>query len=1021
MNQFLIGKLAIALAVSQIFTDPGHIKLKFDPSQDQASVVRVMNAGCQHFIDYMLKTDPDFKSFDVESFLKDASQKNPNYSQLLDGYLLFCKNKPNDSAKETVTAVIEFYNKSTDALSQLPKAEIFKTLKLPQSSVAVDAKNRSIGDVGNSHRNWVPLKEIPELLQNALIAAEDKNFYSHHGVDEAGVLHAALSAQSEMDTSSGGKQDDSKKKKRHPVGGSTLTQQLVKNLITGDELSDGRKIREMLLASELEQNKILTKQQILELYLNFVYLGRSSWGVKAAARAYFNKSLKDLKPVEIAFLAGLPQNPNRANDPEDMGKRITYVLDQMKKLKGASGTPALTDDQYNQAKTDLSALSFIPFQNRRSFFADKLAAAAKSQFGVDPTQSELVIHSTLNSDLQSDAEFALQEGLADYEINWRRAQFSGPEKNELQNMQKMLAADPSLASDKSNPLWRRALNQAILPLYDVHWERAMVLALGKGSATVGLRDGRTLPLRPWYGSTLPMKNLKQYDIVYVLLHEASKNTAAYAELRFRPQVQGGIIVIENKTGRVLTMAGGFSRALSEVNHATDTYRSTGSTIKPMTYLEALNPLNAGLQPNTQMLNQPVSIPPLYRGGGVWTPFNYEGAHGANPYTTLRGGLENSYNEVTVRLLQQIVPGNAPASLDKILAAIQACGIHPEPPRFYSVILGAIDVSMMNIASCYATIANNGAKPTLHLIDSIDQDGVNTAYATPPLQQLSDDVGDDASFFQLRTILQGVPVRGTARRIGEKLSDLISSGSIGDYLAAKTGTSQNFRDSWMIGFTNDITIAVWVGYDGGKNTRQKFRTLGSDAQGSKVAGPIFQSVFRSAAKYYPLQPFSGPTPQIAQKLVPMATVLADGTPIQLGAGDAVQNGELVEYMRRDSAGNPTDTWQKVAQYRSGYGSSQVGDDDDEVLPPEQGYPSRGGYAQNPEDYYRQQQDQYYQQNRSRYPQPPSQRGFFENLFGGGWARPQDSDDYEQPRYYRQQRTQPPTSSSVPYDPYRYNQW
>jgi len=977
VSQALAAKLAVALTVSQIFTPPKQVQMKFDSQKDYVAIVKVMNAGCKHFYDYAMDHDTDGEikktyNMDNDDDPKKPSPKrlltqmarDPDFVQILDAYNLFCKNISGSADHELVDALVAFYN---EALTDLPSAESLKDLKLPVTSIATDSDGKPIGEVfKDNRRDLVSIKDVPALLQKAFIAAEDKNFRTHPGVDEAGVLRAIQS---------GGK-----------VGGSTITQQLIKNVALNNKVEERRKIREMVLAFQVEQQHILDKDRILELYLNKIYFGNSVYGVKTAAHLYFDKELKDLNTVQIARLVALAKCPNTCapNYQPPPGKknpgpgRVEYVLKRMFDEK------LITEEQMKLAIADIPNVEPIQAQPQPSYFVGPLADNVKAQFGVDPNEEGVGIKTTMNSKFQADTEADLQEGLAQYEINFGRARLPKTEGNLKDAITAIQASNPG-----NQNAWLTALQQFKAPLYDVHWQLGVVL--DSNLSKVGLADGKTMNLyrfKNWNPKNGPI-NMQQYDVVYVTLKKTK--SATVAELRFRPLVQGAALVIDNE-GRVLAMAGGFSRALSGLNHVYTT-RHPGSTIKPLVYLAALA---AGVQPTSYERNEPY---PIFTEGKWYSPSNYDGAYSNDPDTTLRGALVNSYNEVAMSLMGQIVRGNNEASLDRVLQFIKAAKIKDDlsQDRHFPTVIGAFDVSMMSMARWFSTIANLGRRPTIHLADSITQNGQIINFPKPNPNDLSQmfpaDYADDAAFFQLRNMMQDVPVHGTARALNAQLADILPRGhNLGEYLGAKTGTSTDWRDSWMIGFTNNLTIAVWVGYDGGKDHEDEPQTLGKGADGAKVAGPIFREILRHSTKYVRLQPLSGPTRSIASKLEAVQSY--DGVIDYRRIGSEPEQDQYVSRYNQNPQMN-----QPYGEYEQRYQS--------------QPYDSQWSYEQQ------------YGQVRPQQRQPQRQQDFnpFQQFFNG-WSRQPDYDDDDVPRPPQglQQRGRPGQPMNLdPYNRYYQNRY
>jgi membrane carboxypeptidase/penicillin-binding protein len=905
MDTILVKLFATALALSEVTTQPQAVKTHFDPVQDQAEVVQILRNGCGHMeqafniesinLDDLITTalnDPTAAGANIPAF------HGLNFTDLNTAYHQFCKNEPITSPVVDLSQVIDFFN---TAATDLPDPTTLKGRKLPSLSQVLDGSGKDFADVfepGN-RRIWVPLAGVPDQVQKAFIAAEDRRFYQHHGVDERGIIRAFIGDLAEPG---------------RPQGGSTITQQVVKNLLVGEDVTYERKIREMIVASRLEST--LNKNDILELYLNSAYLGRASWGIEMAARSYFGKSAKDLSLGEGAMLAGLLKGPNYYNPdrhPNRAKDRLAYVLERMQE------DGVITAAQKNQALASPPKLIAFTLPHRDSgfHFVDFLGREAKADGVASLTADSYTVHSTINAQLQHDTEAALQEGLAHYEISTGRAQFRGPEANIADAVQKLEVDNKSAL-----PAWQQALQAVHLPLYDVHWTTAVVLQKGgkyggDGPIRVGLPDGRIVPLSTWSGTI--RRELSLYDVVYVNVVEPrygaprrdsrSKGNAAQptaqAELRVRPTVQGAALVLENKTGRILAMAGSFSYPLSQLNRTAQTQRQPGSAMKPVTYLTALQ---RGLQPNTLIPNEPITFPPI--GSGVdgrdvisrefgdnareedyWSPHNDDYSEGG--VYTLRRGLENSVNVITAHLLDGGIDASPEKSLDDICATAVAAKIYPQCVRYYPFILGAQPVKMIDLAAFYAAIANEGALPQPHGIDSIEQDG-RTIYQYPntPLPRIGD--ADPAAFYQLKSILQGVVARGTARRIA----------SLSPYVAGKTGTTENFVDGWFVGFTNDVTVAVWVGYD---NADGKRRPLGSNEDGAHVAVPIFQPIIEAvwADNVAPKTPLSGPSPQARRDLVDI--------PIDYMSGNRMNGGNFIEHFRRSADGQVADTqYQLVSQ-------------------------------------------------------------------------------------------------------------
>jgi penicillin-binding protein 1A len=893
MNLILVKIFATALAFSQVATRPEAVKTHFDPVKDQAEVTQLLGAGCAHMrktfdienlnLDDLITTamdDPKALTGDTPAF------RGINFGDLLTAYRQFCKNETVANSPVDLGAVIEFYNK---AAADLPDHAKLKGMRFPGVSVIIDGSGDRFAEVfePNHRRVWVPLNDIPELVQKAFVAAEDKRFFEHKGIDERGLIRAFLGNMAQ---------------KGRPQGGSTITQQMAKTLLVGDDVTYERKIREMIVASRIERT--LSKHEILELYLNSIYLGRSSWGVEMAARSWFAKSVKNLSLAEGALLAGLTKGPNYYSPdryPERSKERLAYVLSRM------------TEDGIVTADAVKTALDPRPTvvaaeRVRRDtgfHFVDQLGREAKTLAKLDAlTSGSYSVHATIQRDLQRAAEAALQEGLARYELNTGRMHFEGPEAN-LADAIKRLEAQPQKGGP-AIPAWRQALEAARLPLYDVHWARALVLEKSRDKKSgevirVGLIDGRVVPLTAWTPKI--RKALNVHDVIYVRVAEGKGKSAAHAELRVRPTVQGATLVLENKTGRILAMAGGFSYPLSQLNRAIQAQRQPGSAIKPLTYLAALT---RGLQPNTLIWDRPITLPPI--GGALsarpqdyWTPKNYDS--GTSGLLTIRRALEQSKNLVTARLLDGAIAPSPETSLDRVCELAVEARIYADCVRYYPFVLGAQPVRMVDLAAFYAAIANEGMRPSPHAIETIEQNG-RTIYRHDSNSVAWLGSADRVAFYQLKTMLQGVLQRGTA----------VSLRALSPYVAGKTGTSDEENDAWFAGFTNDVTVVVWVGYD---NADGKRRTLGRGQTGAKVAIPIFQPIIEAAWTYHaPKVALSPASPEAQRQIVDL--------PIDLNTGDRLAAGgrqAFVEHFRLDRSGRFEETQYRLVPREETYAANQ----------------------------------------------------------------------------------------------------
>jgi len=861
MNAILVKIFATALALSQVTTQPGAVKTQFDPVRDQEEVVQILRAGCAHIrkafdiedvnVDELIATamdDPQALSGGIKAL------HGLRFEDLFTAYRQFCKNETVEHSPIDIGEVIAFYDK---AASDLPDETKLKNMRLRGMSVVLDRTNSRFADLAapDQRRIPVPLGDVPELVRKAFVSAEDKRFFQHKGVDERGMVRAFLGNLAEPG---------------RPQGGSTITQQVAKNLLVGDDVTYERKIREILVASRLE--RVLGKPEILTLYLNSIYLGRGSWGIEMAARSYFGKPAAQLSLAEGALLAGLTKGPNYFSPdrhPDRARERVAYVLNRMQE------DGVIDAEQVRQAMA--KAPQLVAYERVRRdtgfYFLDDLGREAKAAAGIDILAgASYTIHSTIDAGLQRATEAALQEGLAAYERQTGRVRFNGPEANLADAVQRIEVERNSATADRREapqppqmPAWQQALQSAHLPLYDVHWPAAVVVAMpgGKNAGIrVGLADGRILPLTS--PNAAVRRALKLHDVIFVQVIEGKGKSAERAELRASPAGQ--------------------------LNRTTQMRRQPGSALKPITYLAALG---AGLQPNTLVLDEPITFAPIgnaafARERDYWSPRNYD--RGSSGVVTLRRALENSKNRVTARLLDGGIKSSPEESLERVCEIAMEAQLYGECVRYYPFVLGAQPVRMVDLAAFYAAIANEGARPSPHAIDSIEQNGL--VVYRHEMKPTGIGSADPAAFYQLKTMLQGVVERGTARPIRQ----------LAPYVGGKTGTSENENDAWFVGFSNEVTIAVWVGYD---NAGDKRRTLGSGETGAKVAVPIFASIMQAAwSDYAPRTLLSPPSPQARTQLVDLPVDLTTGDRLAYGGPRA-----FVEHFHLDGQGQVEDT-----QYR-----------------------------------------------------------------------------------------------------------
>ena len=695
---------------------------------------------------------------------------------------------------------------------------------------------RLLAEYAIQKRVFVPLTAMPKRVLNAFLAAEDKNFYEHIGIDPLGVLRAII-----INVKNIGNQ-------RRMVGASTITQQVAKNFLLTNEVSWRRKVKEAILAIRIE--KALPKKRILELYLNEIYLGFGAYGVAAAALNYFDKSLDQLSIEETAFLAALPKAPNNYH-PHKKHKaaliRRNWVIERMA-LAGF-----IAREQAELAKTkqlivySRSKTQFV----QAPFFAEDVRRKLADQYGEEGLyKGGLSVRTTLDPKLQEIANKTLRGGLIAYD---RRHGWRGP-----------LAALPADARLNLPGDWKREIASIARPKGLNGWKMAAVLAMQADYAQIGLEDGTEgrIPLRELYWARAWMKDqkrgakvkrpsdvLKVGDLVAVELITTDDKGELYPEgfygLRQIPDINGGLVAIDPHTGRVLAMAGGYSYELSQFNRVMQARRQPGSAFKPFVYLAALD---SGFTPSTLILDAPFVID-QGRGLPKWRPANY--AKKFFGPSTMRLGIEKSRNLMTVRLAQTI-------GMDKVAEYARRFGIVDNMPEILSMALGAGETTLMRITAGYAMLVNGGKQITPTLIDRIQDRHGRTVFRhderkcvrcrarfwedqrTPEVPDIRKQLTNPSSAFQIVGMLEGVVERGTGRRIK----------AVGKPLGGKTGTTNLERDTWFVGFSPDLAVGVFAAFD-------TPLPLGKRETGSSVSAPIFRDFMAAALAEKPSIPFRIP--------------------------------------------------------------------------------------------------------------------------------------------------------------------
>jgi penicillin-binding protein 1A len=723
-----------------------------------------------------------------------------------------------------IAGLLWHYSKDLPDYSQLQDYE-------PAVMTRVHASDGSLlAEYAHERRLYIPIQAVPKLVINAFVAAEDKNFYEHNGIDFQGIMRAGLLFVQNYGSG------------RRPQGASTITQQVAKNFLLTNELRFSRKIREALLAMKIERT--FSKQKILELYLNEIYLGVGAYGVAAASLLYFDKSVHELTIPEAAYLAALPKGPNNYNPfrhREEAIARRNYVIERM------AEDHYITAQEAEQAKKDPLKVTARP-TGARIFAAEYFAEEVRRYIADNYTETKLYegglsVRTTLDPKLQLVARKALIDGLVRFDENLG---YHG-------------------AVTKLDPAGEWGVKLAeVRALSDVApWRLAVVLDAGDQAAHIGLQPGRdpagqvlkdretgTVPLEAvkWAKSaaaktvTKVSQVLVPGDVVYV---EPLAGKDGQWRLRQVPEISGAIMAMEPYTGRVLAMVGGFSYDQSQFNRATQALRQPGSSFKPIVYSAALD---NGYTPSSIVLDAPLEID---TGSGIWRPENYE----QNFYgpSTLRFGIEHSRNVMTVRLAQDI-------GMPLIGEYAKRLGVYDNLPAYLSYALGAGETTLMRMVGAYAMIDNGGRRIQPTLIDRIQDRYGHTIYKhdqrecrgcdapkwtgqnEPSLVDRRERVLDPMTAFQITSIMEGVPVRGTAAASGIR--------DLGKHIAGKTGTTNDEKDVWFIGFSPELVVGVFMGYD-------KPRHIADRATGGALAAPIFRDFMKVALADKPSVPFPPP--------------------------------------------------------------------------------------------------------------------------------------------------------------------
>ena len=726
----------------------------------------------------------------------------------------------------------------------LPSHESLAQYTPPTISRVYSGEGRIIDEFAEERRLFTPIEDIPDLVKEAFISAEDKNFYSHNGYDVTSIAAAA--------------RDAIVSRGQNMRGASTITQQVMKNFLLGGERTGERKVKEIILASRIEET--LNKEKILELYLNEIFLGQNSYGVAAAAQTYFNKPLADLAPHEAAMLAAMPQAPSKYH-PVTAKARVTerrnYVLREM-------WQNGYLDEATYLREKEMPLLSvqngdFPAFRQAlqpRDYFTDEIGRQLSTTFGKEELfTGGLTIRATADPDLQKEAARALRAGLEKYDRSqgvWR-------------GTRKVIAAE-KLGSEAD---WRAALSEAEVPRDIEGWYPAVVLSIDGDAARIGIEgieddsDGHFIPAKDvtWArkrqadGRLGPKANeasdlVSVGDIVLVRAVTSDEDGSFQRwSLRQVPEVAGGFMAMDVNTGRVLAIQGGFSFQESEFNRATQAQRQPGSSFKPFVYAAALD---SGFSPATIVVDAPIEV---NTPEGLWKPKNASNKfYGPAP---LRTGIEQSRNLMTVRIAQEI-------GMDTVAVYAERFGVYQPMKPFLANSLGAQETTLFKMVAAYAMFANGGERVEPTLVDRVQDRFGKTIYrhdqrkcadcqlaslsmgVAPRIVSDRDRVMDAITAYQLTSMMQGVIQRGTGRGITLPVP-----------VAGKSGTTNDAKDVWFIGYTSNVVAGCYIGYD-------QPRSLGSESGGG-LCGPVFQEFMTKAVAKYGGTEFAVPPGGYFQKI------------------------------------------------------------------------------------------------------------------------------------------------------------
>ncbi len=732
---------------------------------------------------------------------------------------------------------------------ELPSVETLQNYQPPVTTRVYAGDGTLMGEYARERRIFVPIAYVPKRVVDAFTSAEDRNFFSHPGIDPGGILRAAV------------KDVFNVIEHKRLEGASTITQQVAKNFLLNSDVKFSRKIREAILAIRIDST--YSKEKILELYLNEIYLGENSYGVAAAALNYFGKSLDELDIAEVAFLAALPKAPS-AFDPVRNKKRAVerrnWVIGQM------ADNGYITDAEAKDAMAEPLVTQTRPLGSQAQdvdYYVEEVRRQLYQKYGEKGLyDGGLQVRASLDTRLQNYAVSALRSGLVRYDrrhgwrgavsnigdtAKWKTALASAANQSGIETWQ--VAVVLGFNADRSVHIGLAGGAEGTIPFAELAWARKQMPGMYVGP-----------------GVAKPQDVVKLGDVIYV---EPTDKQDTFG-LRQVPQVNGAILAMDPHTGRVLAMSGGFSYASSQFDRAMQAMRQPGSAFKPFVYAAALD---AGFTPSSQVMDAPVVID-QGPGLGLWHPANF--SHKFLGAVTLRRAIALSLNNATARLAQEV-------GMDKVVEYPEKFGVYDHLPPYLANALGSYETTLVRMVTGYSEFVNGGKKITPSLIDRIQDRNGNTIWRhdgrvcdgcnigdwkgqqEPLLADPREQIVDPRTAYQIVSLLQGVVQRGTGRSIL----------AVGKPLAGKTGTSNDAKDVWFVGFSPDLACGVYVGFDNP-------RTLGHSEQGATVAAPIFRDFMKGALADAPPTPF-----RVAPGIELIPTDAITGQPTSAGDPNMIQ--------------------------------------------------------------------------------------------------------------------------------------